>query len=78
MASGVCRRPLLHDPGGLWQWAMHDFQASSVFATFGGTDVEALAFLSSAPVTATYLAWAAVWVAMVWVPAAASYVRRDL
>jgi ABC-type transport system involved in multi-copper enzyme maturation permease subunit len=63
---------------GLWQGAMHAFQDPSVFATFGGADVEAFPFLSSAPLTVTYLAWAAAWVAMVWALAAASFVRKDL
>lgn len=63
---------------GLWQGAMHAFQDPSVFVTFGGTDVEAFPFLSSSPLTASYLLWAAVWVAMVWGLAAASFVRRDL
>ena len=63
---------------GLWQGAMHAFQDPSVFVTFGGADVEAFPFLSSAPLTVTYLAWAAVWVAMVWGLAAASFLRKDL
>jgi len=63
---------------GLWQGAMHAFQDPSVFATFGGSDVAAFPFLSEAPLTATYLTWAAVWVAMVWGLAAASFVRKDL
>jgi ABC-type transport system involved in multi-copper enzyme maturation permease subunit len=63
---------------GLWQGAMHGFQDPSVLATFGGSDVEAFPFLSSSPLTATYLAWAALWVAMVWGLAATSFVRKDL
>jgi ABC-type transport system involved in multi-copper enzyme maturation permease subunit len=63
---------------GLWQGAMHAFQDPSVFATFGGRDVEAFPFLSSSPLTLTYLAWAALWVAMVWGLAATSFVRKDL
>ena len=47
-------------------------------STFGGQDVEAFPFLSAAPLTAAYLAWAAVWVAMVWGLAAASFLRKDL
>lgn len=35
-------------------------------------DVNGFPFLSEAPLTVTYLAWAAVWVAMVWGLAAAS------
>ncbi len=63
---------------GLWQGAMHAFQDPSVFATFGGADVQAFPFLSASSLTATYLAWAALWVAMVWGLAAASFVRKDL
>jgi ABC-type transport system involved in multi-copper enzyme maturation permease subunit len=63
---------------GLWQGAMHAFQDPSVFATFGGADVEAFPFLSSAPLSATYLAWGVVWVAMVWGLAAAAFARKDL
>ena len=63
---------------GLWQGAMHGLQDPSVFVTFGGADVEAFPFLSSASLTPTYLVWAAAWVAMVWGLAATSYVRKDL
>jgi hypothetical protein len=31
-----------------------------------------------APLTASYLAWAVLWVVMVWGLAAASFVRKDL
>ncbi len=74
---GTVSRMLLPTDG-LWQGAMHAFQDPSVFVTFGGADVEAFPFLSAAPLTATYLAWAAVWVAMVWALAATSFVRKDL
>jgi ABC-type transport system involved in multi-copper enzyme maturation permease subunit len=63
---------------GLWRGAMHAFQDPSALVVFGGTDVEAFPFLSVAPLTATYLVWAAVWSAMVWGLAAASFVRKDL
>jgi ABC-type transport system involved in multi-copper enzyme maturation permease subunit len=74
---GTVSRVLLPTDG-LWQGAMHAFQDPSVFATFGGTDVEAFPFLSSAPLALPYLAWAALWVAMVWALAASSFVRKDL
>ena len=74
---GAVSRMLLPTDG-LWQGAMHAFQDPSVFATFGGRDVEAFPFLSSSPLTVTYLAWAALWVAMVWGLAATSFVRKDL
>ena len=74
---GAVSRMLLPTDG-LWQGAMHAFQDPSVFATFGGSDVAAFPFLSEAPLTPAYLAWAALWVAMVWGLAAASFVRKDL
>ncbi len=74
---GTVSRVLLPTDG-LWQGAMHGFQDPSVFATFGGRDVEAFPFLSSAPLAAGYLAWAAVWVLMVWGLAAKSFLRKDL
>src|SRR3954454_999144 len=58
--------------------AMHAFQDPSALLQFGGEDGQAFPFLSVAPLTVTYLAWAAVWVAMVWGLAAASFVRKDL
>ncbi len=69
---------MLMPTDGLWQGAMHGLQDPSVFATFGGSDVAAFPFLSEAPLTVAYLAWAALWVAMVWGLAAASFVRKDL
>jgi len=63
---------------GLWRGAMHGFQDPSALVAFGGADVQAFPFLSVAPLTASYLAWVAVWVAMVWGLAAVSYVRKDL
>ncbi|MDT0276471.1 ABC transporter permease [Blastococcus goldschmidtiae] len=63
---------------GLWRGAMHGFQDPSALLQFGGADGEAFPFLSVAPLTWAYLAWAAVWVAMVWGLAAVSFVRKDL
>jgi ABC-type transport system involved in multi-copper enzyme maturation permease subunit len=63
---------------GLWRGAMHAFQDPSALTTFGGEQVEGFPFLGVAPLTMTYLAWAAVWVAMVWGLAAASFLRKDL
>ena len=63
---------------GLWRGAMHGFQDPSALLAWGGADVTAFPFLSAAPLTAGYLAWAAVWVAMVWGLAAAAFVRKDL
>ena len=63
---------------GLWRGAMHAFQDPSALLQFGGADGEAFPFLSVAPLTWGYLAWAALWVAMVWGLAAVSFTRRDL
>lgn len=63
---------------GLWRGAMHAFQDPSALVEFGGSDAEAFPFLSWAPLTTTYLLWAALWVAMVWAVAASSFARKDL
>ena len=65
---------------GLWRGAMHALQDPSALFHFGGGSEEAGAFpfLSVAPLTAIYLAWAVLWVAMVWGLAAACFVRKDL
>lgn len=63
---------------GLWRGAMHGFQDPSALLQFGGADGQAFPFLSVAPLTWAYLAWAALWVAMVWALAAVSFTRRDL
>ena len=74
---GIVSRILLPTDG-LWRGAMHGFQDPTALLQFGGEDGEAFPFLSVAPLTATYLAWVAVWVAMVWGLAAASFLRKDL
>ena len=61
---------------GLWRGAMHAFQDPSALVQFG--EGQAFPFLSAAPLTPAYLVWAAVWVAMAWGLAAASFLRRDL
>ena len=73
---GTVSRMLLPTDG-LWRGAMHAFQDPSAFASFG-PEGAAFPFLSDASLTPTYLAWAAVWVAMVWGLAAASFLRKDL
>jgi ABC-type transport system involved in multi-copper enzyme maturation permease subunit len=74
---GTVSRMLLPTDG-LWRGAMHAFQDPSALVQFGGPDAEAFPFLSAAPLTATYLTWVAVWAAMVWGLAAASFLRKDL
>lgn len=73
---GVVSRMLLPTDG-LWRGAMHAFQDPAVLAG-SGAEFEGFPFLSQAPLTAAYLAWAAVWVAMVWGLAAVAFARRDL
>lgn len=63
---------------GLWHGAMHGFQDPSALLAFGGADVAAFPFLSVAPLTPAYLAWAGLWVVMVWALAARSFARKDL
>lgn len=74
---GTVSRMLLPTDG-LWRGAMRAFQDPTALIEMGGSDAEAFPFLSAAPLTATYLVWAAVWVAMIWGLAAASYLRKDL
>jgi len=73
---GTISRMLLPTDG-LWRGAMHAFQDPSALVQMG-TGAEGFPFLSVAPLTATYLVWAAVWVAMVWALASASFLRKDL
>ena len=70
---GTVSRMLLPTDG-LWRGAMHAFQDPVALAQAGA----GFPFLSDAPLTVTYLAWAAVWAAMVWGLAAASFLRKDL
>jgi ABC-type transport system involved in multi-copper enzyme maturation permease subunit len=73
---GTVSRMLLPTDG-LWRGAMNGFQDPAALAFFGDADGGAFPFLSDAPLTTAYLAWAAVWVAMVWGLAALTFVRRD-
>jgi ABC-type transport system involved in multi-copper enzyme maturation permease subunit len=63
---------------GLWRGAMNAFQDPSALVQFGGDGRGAFPFLSVAPLTTAYLAWAVLWVVMVWALAAASFLRKDL
>jgi len=74
---GTVSRMLLPTDG-LWRGAMHAFQDPTALIEFGGTDAEAFPFLSAAPLTAVYIAWVVLWVAMIWGLAAASFLRKDL
>ena len=73
---GAVSRMLLPTDG-LWRGAMHAFQDPAALAQFG-EEMAGFPFLSEAPLTATYLGWAALWVAMVWGLAAVSFRRKDL
>jgi len=73
---GTISRMLLPTDG-LWRGAMHAFQDPSSFISLG-PEAAAFPFLSEASLTPAYLVWAAVWVAMVWGLAAASFLRKDL
>lgn len=74
---GTISRMLLPTDG-LWRGAMRAFQDPTALLEMGGSDAEAFPFLSASPLTAAYLVWAAVWVAMIWGLAAASFLRKDL
>jgi ABC-type transport system involved in multi-copper enzyme maturation permease subunit len=63
---------------GLWRGAMRAFQDPTALVEFGGTEGQAFPFLSVAPLTVTYVVWAAIWVALIWGLAAASFLRKDL
>ena len=75
---GSVSRALLPTDG-LWRGAMHAFQDPGALGEFGGgAEAGAFPFLSQAGLTPAYLAWAVVWVAMVWALAAVAFARRDL
>ncbi|MFP5320179.1 MAG: ABC transporter permease [Acidimicrobiia bacterium] len=73
---GTISRMLLPTDG-LWRGAMNAFQDPSAIVQMGN-DAQAFPFLSAAPLTITYLAWAALWVAMIWALASASFLRKNL
>ena len=73
---GTVSRMLLPTDG-LWRGAMHAFQDPGLFAQIG-PDFGDSPFLSIAPLTGGYLAWAALWVALVLGLAAVAVQRRDL
>lgn len=73
---GTVSRVLLPTDG-LWRGAMHGFQDPALLTQLDA-GFEGHPFLSIAPLTAAYLGWTALWVAMVWGLAAAFFGRRDL
>jgi ABC-type transport system involved in multi-copper enzyme maturation permease subunit len=62
---------------GLWRGAMHAFQDASALARFGA-ELEGFPFLSQTGLSAAYLGWAVVWVALVLGLAGLAFGRRDL
>ena len=74
---GTISRMLLPTDG-LWRGAMHEFQDPTALLQFGDQGGQAFPFLSAAPLSAGYLAWAVLWVAMIWGLAVTSFRRKDL
>jgi ABC-type transport system involved in multi-copper enzyme maturation permease subunit len=72
---GTVSRMLLPTDG-LWRGAMYAFQDPGLFSRIG-PEVDS-PFLSEAPLTPTYLAWAGLWVALVLGLTALAFQRRDL
>jgi ABC-type transport system involved in multi-copper enzyme maturation permease subunit len=73
---GTVSRILLPTDG-LWRGAMNAFQDPSALVQMGPGE-GGFPFLSEAPLSASYLVWAAVWVAVVWGLTALSFGRRDV
>lgn len=73
---GTVSRALLPTDG-LWRGAMHAIQDPGALLQFG-RDAGAFPFLSPASLTAAYLVWTAVWVAVIGCLAAISFRRRDI
>ncbi len=62
---------------GLWRGAMNAFQDPGALLQMG-TGEQGFPFLADAPLTPAYLAWAAVWIAIIWGLTALSFGRRDV
>src|SRR5919106_950743 len=62
---------------GLWRGAMHAFQDPGLLFTLS-EEFNSHPFLSLSPLTGAYLAWTALWVALVLGLAAVAFLRRDL
>ena len=73
---GTVSRMLLPTDG-LWRGTMNAFQDPRLLGQFQEA-FEGHPFLSAAPLTATYVAWAGVWTALVLAFAALAFYRRDL
>ena len=73
---GTVSRILLPTDG-LWHGAMNAFQDPLALLQMGN-DQGGFPFLSEAALTPAYLAWAAVWIAVIWGLTALSFQRRDV
>ena len=73
---GAVSRVLLPTDG-LWRGAMNAFQDPIALPQMGAGEA-GFPFLSDSPLTPAYLAWAAVWVAVIWGLTALSFQRRDV
>jgi ABC-2 type transport system permease protein len=73
---GTVSRILLPTDG-LWRGAMNAFQDPIALVQMGPGE-GGFPFLSEAALSLAYLAWAAVWLAMVWGLTALSFARRDV
>jgi ABC-type transport system involved in multi-copper enzyme maturation permease subunit len=62
---------------GLWRGAMNAFQDPVALVQMGPGE-GGFPFLADAPLTPAYLAWAALWIAVVWALTALSFSRRDI
>jgi ABC-type transport system involved in multi-copper enzyme maturation permease subunit len=73
---GTVSRILLPTDG-LWRGAMNAFQDPISLVQMGPGE-GGFPFLSEAPLTPAYLAWAAVWIAVIWGLTALSFSHRDV
>jgi len=73
---GTVSRILLPTDG-LWHGAMNAFQDPVALLQMGN-DQGGFPFLSESALTPAYLAWAAVWIAVIWGLTALSFQRRDV
>jgi len=62
---------------GLWRGAMHAFQDPGLLATLSD-EFDSHPFLSLSPLTAAYIGWAVLWIALMLALAGLAFARRDL
>jgi ABC-type transport system involved in multi-copper enzyme maturation permease subunit len=73
---GTVSRVLLPTDG-LWRGAMNGFQDPGALLQMGQGE-QGFPFLADSGLTPAYLAWAAVWIAVIWGLTALSFQRRDI